>query len=73
MPLDIIENIYLEKHSFGPSKWPQQLKAAENSKLPKLSENCFEPIEKGGWPPISTWIRGSQHENTSHEWEVTLE
>jgi hypothetical protein len=21
-----------------------------------LSENCFEPVRKGGWPPISTWI-----------------
>jgi hypothetical protein len=25
--------------------------------LPKLPENDFEPVEKGGWPPISTWIR----------------
>jgi hypothetical protein len=32
-------------------------KTAKNSKLPKLPENCFEPIGKGGWPPISTWIR----------------
>ena len=37
-------------------KWPQKLKAAKNSKLPKLLENCFEPVEKGGWPLISTWI-----------------
>jgi hypothetical protein len=22
-----------------------------------LLENCFEPDGKGGWPPISTWIR----------------
>ena len=48
MPLDIIENIYLEKHSFGPSKWPQKLKTAKNSKLPKLSENYFESVGKGG-------------------------
>jgi hypothetical protein len=54
MPLDIIENLYLEKPSFGPSKWPQKLKPAKNSKLPKLPENCFEPFGKGGWPPIST-------------------
>jgi hypothetical protein len=20
-------------------------------------ENCFEPVGKGGWPPISTWIK----------------
>jgi transposase InsO family protein len=26
--------------------------------LPKWPENCFEPFGKGGWPPISTWIRG---------------
>jgi hypothetical protein len=41
MPLVIIENLDLEKTSFGPSKWP---------------ENCFEPFGKGGWPLISTWI-----------------
>jgi hypothetical protein len=33
-----------------------KLKTAKNSKLPKLPENCFEPVGKGGWPPISTWI-----------------
>jgi hypothetical protein len=56
MPLAIIENLYLEKPSFRPSKWPRKLKPAKNSKLPKLPENCFEPVGKGGWPPISTWI-----------------
>jgi hypothetical protein len=56
MPLAIIENLYLEKPSFRPSKWPRKLKPTKNSKLPKLPENCFEPVEKGGWPPISTWI-----------------
>jgi hypothetical protein len=30
---------------------------AKNSKLPKLPESCFEPAGKGGWPPISTWIK----------------
>jgi hypothetical protein len=25
--------------------------------LPKWPKNCFEPFGKGGWPPISTWIR----------------
>ena len=44
------------KMSFRASKWPQKLKTAKNNKLPKLPENCFEPIRKGGWPPISTWI-----------------
>jgi hypothetical protein len=31
-------------------------KTIKNSKLPKLPENCFEPVGKGGWPLISTWI-----------------
>jgi hypothetical protein len=56
MPLDIIENLYLKKPSFGPSKWSRKLKPARNSKLPKLPERCFEPFGKGGWPSISTWI-----------------
>jgi hypothetical protein len=55
-PLAIIEKLNPEKPSFRPSKWPQKLKTAKNSKLPKLPENCFEPVGKGGWPPISTWI-----------------
>jgi hypothetical protein len=54
MPSTIIENLDLEKPSFRPSKWPRKLKPAKNSKLSKLPENCFEPVEKGGWPPIST-------------------
>jgi hypothetical protein len=33
-----------------------EVKTAKNSKLPKLSENCFEPVGKGGWPLISIWI-----------------
>ena len=56
MPSTMIENLDLEKPSFRPSKWPQKLKPAKNSKLPKWPENCFEPFGKGGWPPISTWI-----------------
>jgi hypothetical protein len=56
MPLTIIENLDLEKPSFGPSKWPRKLKPVKNSKLSKLSENCFEPVGKGGWPSISTSI-----------------
>jgi hypothetical protein len=50
----IIENLYPEKPSFRPSKWPPEVKTAKNSKLPKLLENCFEPVGKGGWPPISS-------------------
>jgi hypothetical protein len=56
MPSTIIENLDLKKPSFRPSKWPRKLKPAKNSKLPKLPESCFEPVGKGGWPPISTWI-----------------
>jgi hypothetical protein len=33
-----------------------EVKTAKNSKLPKLSENCFELVGKGRWPPISIWI-----------------
>ena len=53
---NIIENIDLEKSSFGPSKWPRKLKTAKNSKLPKWPKNFFEWFGRGGWPPISTWI-----------------
>jgi hypothetical protein len=34
-----------------------EVKTAKNSKLPKLPERCFEPVGKGGWPPISIWIK----------------
>jgi hypothetical protein len=64
MPLAIIENLDLEKPSFGPSKWPRKLKPAKNSKLPKLTESRFEPFGKGGWPPISTWITPPLHSPT---------
>jgi hypothetical protein len=63
IPLDIIENLDLEKPSFGPSKWPRKLKPAKNSKLPKLPESRFEPFGKGGWPLISTWINFCENEN----------
>jgi hypothetical protein len=33
-----------------------EVKTAKNSKLPKLPENCFELVGKGGWPLISMWI-----------------
>jgi hypothetical protein len=33
-----------------------KVKIAKNSKLPKLPKNCFEPVGKGGWTPISNWI-----------------
>jgi hypothetical protein len=57
MPSTVTENLDLEKPSFGPSKWPRKLKPAKNSKSPKWPENRFEAFGKGGWPPISTWIR----------------
>jgi hypothetical protein len=53
MPFSIFEELDTEKHSFRPSKWPRKLKLL---KLPKMSENCFELVGKGGWPPISIWI-----------------
>ena len=55
-PSTIFEKLDPEKPSFRPSKWPQKLKTAKNSKLPKFPENYFESVGKGGWPPISTWI-----------------
>jgi hypothetical protein len=61
MPSAIIEKLDVKKLSFRPSKWPRKLKTAKNSKLPKFSENCFEPVGKGGWPPISTWIICTGH------------
>jgi hypothetical protein len=40
-----------------------KVKTAKNSKLPKLRENCFKPVGKGGWPPISTWIMQTREMN----------
>jgi hypothetical protein len=54
MPSAIIENLNLEKPSFGPAKWPRKLKLAKINKLPKLPESCFGQVGKAGWPPIST-------------------
>jgi hypothetical protein len=56
MPLAIIEELDTEKPSFRRLKMALEVKTAKNSKLPKLSKNCFEPVGKGGWPPISIWI-----------------
>ena len=38
-----------------------EVKTAKNSKLPKLLENYFEPVGRGGWPPISTWINNKEN------------
>jgi hypothetical protein len=56
MPLNIIEKLDPEKPSFRPSKWPQKLKLLKIVNCQNCPENCFEPVGKGGWPPISTWI-----------------
>jgi hypothetical protein len=48
-----------KKTSFRASKRLRKFrtrKNAKNSKFQKLPESCFEPVGKGGWPPISTWI-----------------
>jgi hypothetical protein len=29
-----------------------EVKTTKNSKLPKLPENCFQPLGKGGWTSI---------------------
>jgi hypothetical protein len=41
-----------------------EVKPAKNSKLPKLPENYFELVGKGGWPPISTWINCKENHAT---------
>jgi hypothetical protein len=43
----------VKKRRLGPQNGPRSSgkKTAKNSKLPK---NCFEPVGKGGWPPISS-------------------
>jgi hypothetical protein len=71
IPLAIIENLGLEKPSFRPSKWPRKLKPAKNSNLPKLPSSCFEPVGKGGWPQISTWITNAPEcFHVLNEWSV---
>jgi hypothetical protein len=49
-----------------------EVKIAKNSKLPKTLENCFEPVGKGGWPPISIWIMYGLY-NKGHIWELFQE
>jgi hypothetical protein len=44
-----------------------EVKTAKNSKLPKMSENCFEPVGKGGWPPISIWIKKTIEGSSSQQ------
>jgi hypothetical protein len=44
MPAIIIDNLYLEKPSFRPSKWPRKFKTqktAKNSKLSKIARKLF--------------------------------
>jgi hypothetical protein len=44
-----------------------EVKTTKNSKLPKLTKNCFEPVGKGGWPSISIWIK-----NYRENWEFEI-
>jgi hypothetical protein len=53
-PLAIIDVPYCEKASFRPSKWPQKFRTQKPAKNTKLSEDYFELVGIGGWPPIST-------------------
>jgi hypothetical protein len=53
--LQISLRIFPKNLHLGPQNGPE-VKTAKNSKLPKLPENYFEPVGKGGWPLISTWI-----------------
>jgi hypothetical protein len=73
MPSTIIDNLDPEKPSFRPSKWPQKLKPTKNSKLPKLPENCFELVGRGGWPPISTWIRKNNEKTPYELWKGSVD
>jgi hypothetical protein len=55
----IFQTFFPKKCHFEPQNNSENFrtqKIAKNSKLPKLLENCFEPVRKCGWPPISTWI-----------------
>jgi hypothetical protein len=55
----IFQTFFPKKHRLEPQNSSESFrtqKIAKNSKLPKLSENCFELVGKGGWPSISTWI-----------------
>jgi hypothetical protein len=54
MPLDIIEKLDPKKPSFRPSKWPRKLKLLKIVNCQNCQKTCFEPVGKGGWPPIST-------------------
>jgi hypothetical protein len=49
-----------------------EVKTAKNSKLPKLLENCFERVGKGGWPLISTWIIEGMSHYVPLMWEGVL-
>jgi hypothetical protein len=54
MPSAIIENLNLEKPSFGPAKWPRKLRLAKINKLPKLPESCF-------WASWKSWVATDIH------------
>jgi hypothetical protein len=56
MHVVIVEAPNHEKTSFRPLKWPRKFRTRKTAKNSKLPKNCFDPVEIGGWPPISTWI-----------------
>jgi hypothetical protein len=55
-PLDIIEVLYHEKHSFRSSKCPQNFRNRKTAKNSKFPEHCFDLVGIGGGPLISTCI-----------------
>jgi hypothetical protein len=45
-----------------------KVKTAKNSNLPKLRENYFELVGKGGWPLISIWIIVGARGHVASDW-----
>ena len=60
MPLDIIENIYLEKPSFRPSKWPLNLKLLKIVNCQNCLKTVLSQLEKVGG---HRYPSGSEMEN----------
>jgi hypothetical protein len=77
IPLSIIENINIENPSFRPSKWPQKLKPAKNSKLQNCQKTILSESKKVGghrYPPISalTKVQVPKTSNTTMEVRIIL-
>jgi hypothetical protein len=59
MPLNIIENLYPEKPSFRPSKWPQKLKLLKIVNCQNCQKIVLSQLEKVGghrYPPRSAGV-----------------